>query len=519
MAAREAAAPELFVGGIHLTAKKKKKREAGLFVKRKGRGRKGGGKPASENDLDASQLSAAEPEPEPEPELEGFTFAGSAGSAPAFSVKPPPASPGGGGGGSGGGAAASGGSGDEVGSSDDELFFASRPASEADAKRIEMEAGLERFHAAVAAAFATLAAEGIAHLPMESLTLGKEISRGAFGIVRDAVAEIDGNMVEVAVKSLPAKRRSHEEALADFMNEVRMGWCASWKARAPQRRTSRVLRMFGIAYDFIKSGKRARLRIVMERVNCDGDMHDEIHAEDHWACLRDNGVDTGVSVRSSYWTTDGNDVWAYLMPIELKLRLALDLARSMRELERASVVHRDIKPSNMLLHVGQAESTEGLLLKLMDFGEAAAAAECATRSEVAGTPGYMAPEVEVEGSADAVSDVFSTGVTLLELWVGSIGPTFDAYEGADEVGEDGVRAMRREMLEVLAKVEKAEPEIGALLRRCCADERHRRPTPKQLVHAFKRLNGLRPGKSKARRRWQRAGQELAEQRRNRMGAF
>ena len=42
------------------------------------------------------------------------------------------------------------------------------------------------------------------------------------------------------------------------------------------------------------------------------------------------------------------------------------------------------------------------------------------------------------------------------------------------------------------------------LRRCCADERHRRPTPKQLVHAFKRLNGLRPGKSKARRRWQRA---------------
>ena len=98
--------------------------------------------------------------------------------------------------------------------------------------------------------------------------------------------------------------------------------------------------MFGIAYDFIKSGKRARLRIVMERVNCDGDMHDEIHAEDHWACLRDNGVDTGVSVRSSYWTPDGTDVWAYLMPIELKLRLALDLARSMRELERASVVHR-----------------------------------------------------------------------------------------------------------------------------------------------------------------------------------
>ena len=49
--------------------------------------------------------------------------------------------------------------------------------------------------------------------------------------------------------------------------------------------------------------------------------------------------------------------------------------------------------------------------------------------------------------------------------------------------------MRREMNDVLAKVEKAEPEIGALLRRCCADERNRRPSTKQLVHSFKRLNG------------------------------
>ena len=45
------------------------------------------------------------------------------------------------------------------------------------------------------------------------------------------------------------------------------------------------------------------------------------------------------------------------------------------------------------------------------------------------------------------------------------------------------------MNDVLAKVEKAEPEIGALLRRCCADERNRRPSTKQLVHSFKRLNG------------------------------
>ena len=60
-----------------------------------------------------------------------------------------------------------------------------------------------------------------------------------------------------------------------------------------------------------------------------------------------------------------------------------------------------------------------------------------TGNEVAGTPGYMAIEVEQKGTADALSDVFSAGVTLLELWVGSIGPTFDEYEGVDEVGPEG----------------------------------------------------------------------------------
>jgi serine/threonine protein kinase len=85
-------------------------------------------------------------------------------------------------------------------------------------------------------------------------------------------------------------------------------------------------------------------------------------------------------VRNQYVTVDGHDVWAYVMPRELKLRLGLDLARSLRELEHAEVVHRDIKPSNMLLHVGDAELKEGLLLKLMDFGEAAAADVCTSRA-------------------------------------------------------------------------------------------------------------------------------------------
>eukprot|EP01048_Picozoa_sp_COSAG05_P042291 COSAG05_NODE_22758_length_262_cov_1.042945_1_plen_57_part_10 len=50
--------------------------------------------------------------------------------------------------------------------------------------------------------------------------------------------------------------------------------------------------------------------------------------------------------------TRGRPPYASAVNGELKLRLGLDLARALRELERAKVIHRDIKPSNMLLHQG-----------------------------------------------------------------------------------------------------------------------------------------------------------------------
>eukprot|EP01043_Picozoa_sp_COSAG02_P018636 COSAG02_NODE_875_length_16279_cov_199.143078_6_plen_331_part_00 len=284
---------DLFVGGVHLTAKKKRPKQAELFNRRRrsrdaGRQQgtkapkavKGGtsaGRPAGAEaaaffdqagphggaefgpEVALHQLGAAEsealPEPEPEPEV-GDAWAAEGAAADARS-----------------------------GSSDDEWFGGTPPQSTADAKRIEQQAKLEAFHAAVDTSFRQLQLEGIPWLPTEGLTLGKEISRGAFGVVKDAVAEINGEEVEVAVKTLAARTRGHRTVLRDFENEVRMGWLASWKTRTGKR-TSRVLRMFGIAYNLTKNRKRAQLRIVMERVNCDGDMHDEIHAEEHWVCLR-----------------------------------------------------------------------------------------------------------------------------------------------------------------------------------------------------------------------------------------
>ena len=78
---------------------------------------------------------------------------------------------------------------------------------------------------------------------------------------------------------------------------------------------------------------------------------------------------------------------------------------------------------------------------LIDFGEANETLK-ADRIEV-GTPGYMAPEVLTDGDCTSASDVYSAGVTLIEIWHGGL------WAGAETRGE-GSEGMRREIMDVSA---------------------------------------------------------------------
>jgi len=71
-----------------------------------------------------------------------------------------------------------------------------------------------------------------------------------------------------------------------------------------------------------------------------------------------------------------------------------------------SVLHRDVKAANLLV------SSSGLI-KLADFGVSRAAEE--SRRTVVGSPYWMAPEVIRESQHDGRADVWSLGITILEL--------------------------------------------------------------------------------------------------------
>lgn len=77
--------------------------------------------------------------------------------------------------------------------------------------------------------------------------------------------------------------------------------------------------------------------MVMELLDCSGDIHDIIHGSDQWVQVRNNGLDTGAKLRKGLIMRDGNDVYMYVMDRQLKIEISLGLARGMKELRASKV--------------------------------------------------------------------------------------------------------------------------------------------------------------------------------------
>ena len=104
-----------------------------------------------------------------------------------------------------------------------------------------------------------------------------------------------------------------------------------------------------------------------------------------------------------------------IFPTNFLFQVAVHACRGLQYAHDHGIIHRDIKSSNIMI------ARQDKTLKILDLGLAKVLTEDEKGSTQAiGTPYYMSPEQVLGNEIDARSDIYSLGVTLFELAVGTL---------------------------------------------------------------------------------------------------
>lgn len=161
--------------------------------------------------------------------------------------------------------------------------------------------------------------------------------------------------------------------------------------------------------------------------------------------------------------------------------IARDVLKGLDYMHSHKKLHRDVKAGNILL------STDGVA-KLADFGVAAQLSDKTfKRNTLTGTPYWMAPEVVLETGYDGKADVWSLGITCIEMWDGK--PPYHS-----------VRPMLAMIMipnkppPSVVNVEKCSPEFVDFMAQCLNKDPNIRPDAKTMLeHPFiKKAAPLKP---------------------------
>ncbi|XP_073046625.1 putative receptor-like protein kinase At5g39000 [Primulina eburnea] len=167
-----------------------------------------------------------------------------------------------------------------------------------------------------------------------------------------------------------------------------------------------------------------------------------------------------------------------------RLKIIMGIARGLRYLHQdlgERIIHRDPKPSNILLD-------SQMNPRISDFGLAMSLQEDRSflSTAVAGTPGYIAPEYMMGGGLSTTADVYTFGISVLEIVSGKRNIDLRREDGEDapmlgfgwRPWEDGKilnladKSIHFDVDEALRCI-----QVGIL----CTREAHERPTMSDVV--------------------------------------
>lgn len=97
---------------------------------------------------------------------------------------------------------------------------------------------------------------------------------------------------------------------------------------------------------------------------------------------------------------------------QLRRRVLRDLLEAVEYMHKKGIIHRDLKPENIVI------TRQGDNVKLIDFGLADTESHTVLK-QPAGTERYMSPEQKKTAVADARNDIYSLGIVMQQMSLGS----------------------------------------------------------------------------------------------------
>jgi serine/threonine-protein kinase len=233
----------------------------------------------------------------------------------------------------------------------------------------------------------------------------------------------------------------------------------------------------------LKLGQPVALKFLSKEVTDRADRLARFHQEVRLArqvshpnvCRVHDIAETGGQHFLSMEYVDGEDLASLLrrigrLPSDKALELARQLCAGLAAAHDRKVLHRDLKPANVLID-GRGRA------HLADFGLANLSDERRDTREVAGTPGYMAPEQWEGREVTTRTDVYALGLVLYEMFTGQRARTVD---GAPLAGRAQTGAP---VASPSTYISDLDPAIERVILRCLERDPARRPASAIAVAA------------------------------------
>jgi RNA polymerase subunit RPABC4/transcription elongation factor Spt4 len=164
---------------------------------------------------------------------------------------------------------------------------------------------------------------------------------------------------------------------------------------------------------------------------------------------------------------DGDDLSVLLrrigrLPSDKAVEISRQICMGLAAIHKSGILHRDLKPANIIIDSnGEARIT--------DFGIAAIETEGGGDEAGVGTPAYMSPEQADGREATQLSDIYSLGLVLYEIFTGK-----PAFEG-DSVQELRVKHATTDPTNPSDIVKGIDPVVESVITRCLEKNPQGRP--------------------------------------------